>query len=562
MLVRDYPRRHSPPRPAQGQKGGKGGMPRAASAGRLRPAPQQDWHLSPDDYQRLRRAPARPPSVRGFEVVVRPGRHRESLEQFETIVAIYEAQVEALSNLGLRWRLLRSQADAFLYRAGPTQQRDATSAERTERLAVRMGYGAAVGTEPKLRLAASGTGGIGGGVLPALSRPASAHGRRSLALVGSAGAGGSLAIMELLPFSNAVGAVGGARAARDAPVRPLSAGSAHLPAHPPAQTDTTGGADTGLALRAAELRLDAAAVVAELRLSIAAMLRGLRAVANSGEGGSLEKLLSRYDLKLAITDASERPVQRGAPQLWARWNAVLKVASDFWRLPLPLASDPFGLRFFSTLHQCGEEADACAMLRADVWHSAVELKELEQLEAWLSQSVLGRLRTQALRTAELQLAASGGKGAEKGWSMVAYLLYGSTRAYAQRAVASAQRGLASSALAMAWRITRLQSRVVTRRLAKHTEVARIIQWHWREKQRADRAIAEVLTHTGETLDAYHARVDRARELAATARSRVDLLRRRREAVLLAAQRLPEYELGVLTVQVWVVCVCVLWLLAF
>lgn len=236
-------------------------------------------------------------------------------------------------------------------------------------------------------------------------------------------------------------------------------------------------------------------------------------------------------------------------------------------------------------------------------------------------------RRQALLSLELRLAASGGHAALPTWPLLAALLYGTPRAFAARSVAHAQRRLAATMLAMAWRAAHSAARVRARHLARLEMLARRIQWNWREKRRADQAIAsvraararaavaavaaccpmrcvllqqpppyfwpllrlsfcvcvsnvgssllplpvparasthtprpsplppslppsylQVLARTGETLPEYHARVRAAREAAAAAVRRADVLRRRRAAVLLAAQRVPDYQLAILTVQ--------------
>jgi hypothetical protein len=248
-----------------------------------------------------------------------------------------------------------------------------------------------------------------------------------------------------------------------------------------------------------QLHLDAGNILAELRITTCRMVQLLQCSQRAHEArkrrdfeyseppdsllktkrlnelsaGDPTTLLSRYDLKYIERSPHSNARARDSKTLWQGFNYVLKVLTDFCRVPLPTSSDPFSLHWFESAAHCPDVHST--IFEPSRWHSAEELAEFAAADAFIKKAMLGTNRTIMLNAQELALPT----GVSRDWHAIAALLYGSARAFVARKAYNHLRSSASTVLAMGWRKLQIRRRAAARRAEKARCAAQRLQRWWR-----------------------------------------------------------------------------------
>lgn len=309
------------------------------------------------------------------------------------------------------------------------------------------------------------------------------------------------------------------------------------------------------------LHIEAGSILAELRITVCRMVQLLRRAQLAhdeqkrrafdfaeppdsvlrqkrlGELGSADPtlLLSRYDLKYIEASPEVNARARDSKALWTGFNYLLKVLTDFWRLPLPCSSDPFTLEWFRPIAHCDDVHST--LFEPSRWHSPDELAEFRAASAFVSRGVLGSSRAHLLNLQELSLPA----GVERSWHSVASLLYGSARAFAQRKAYNDERSVAATVIAMGWRRLQLHRRARARRVELTRRAASRLQQWWRRQ--AKLALADPWLAPLSAVERRAARRERQQQL-----ERERLLARRRAALKISLGKYPQYDASVRRIQ--------------
>lgn len=280
------------------------------------------------------------------------------------------------------------------------------------------------------------------------------------------------------------------------------------------------------------------------------------------DGRTLQALMGpAADGRLGTSHSS--PAGRGGVQpVWWGFNFVLRALTDFERLPLPTASDPFCLLWFVPEGVDNMAPQWRERFLPEEAHTDAELREMQEATAFLQGNVLGRRRHQHLSAMERSLwpqrasagppasagsgepnsgpkPAPGSEALPQGWVRLCSLLYGDARGFIARLDASDARRSAANLLVMGYRRRLFHQRCARLKEEKQHHGATRIQWYWRCR-RLPGTFVRAFTRTQKR--------ELRTELARRAHRR-HISQRRMAALVSAMAEYEAYEAAVLCVQV-------------
>ena len=199
---------------------------------------------------------------------------------------------------------------------------------------------------------------------------------------------------------------------------------------------------------------------------------------------------TNYALSWATAAAHDLKRPREATGLWSGLDYVLKAMTDVWRLPMPTATDPFGLRWFRGDPQLSAEATNGAESVPRMMAAETALKRLLSRDELLAMSALEvstglrMAAAQQVTTPSMAAASVDVHTQAADWRTLALVMYLHGAAgynAAKRRQWRHEQGVIK--LQMAHRRRLFHRRVVQRETSREEAAARVVQFYFRQKLR-------------------------------------------------------------------------------
>lgn len=206
--------------------------------------------------------------------------------------------------------------------------------------------------------------------------------------------------------------------------------------------------------------------------------------------GYPKAIFTNYALSWATAAAHDLKRPREATGLWSGLDYVLKALTDVWRLPVPTATDPFGLRWFRGDPQLSAEATNGAEYVTRMMAAETALKRLLSRDELLAMSALEvstGLRMAAAQQVTMPPTAADAVSVHTqaaDWRTLALVMYLHGPAgynAAKRRQWRHEQGVVK--LQMAHRRRLFHRRVMQREVSREEAAARVVQFYYRQKLR-------------------------------------------------------------------------------